>query len=242
MSGWKLFVHSVRMVMVNWPHAIRVSVPLIVCYVAGFLLIGDIMVQDLEPGVPPEDLGPIFGMVLLIVIGSIWTVVAWHRFVLLEEFPNAVPTFHGGRILSYIAISLLLALVIGVLSGVLLFVGALFGQAIPALMLGVTAIAMIFGIWVFYRLSPILPATAVGSTLTFRQAWEATAPLSTTVMIAAALTFAVSFVLSIVQGALTGMVPAIGLSSAIAANCFMTLIGASLLTTIYGVSIENREL
>ena len=38
------------------------------------------------------------------------------------------------------------------------------------------------------------------------------------------------------------MIPATALAANVATSCLVTLVGASLLTTIYGVAIEKREL
>lgn len=242
MLGWKLFSHSLRMVLVNWPHAIKISIPLIASYVIAFVLAGDAAVS----GFGSEDMQSISGAALLsiflIMIGTFWTVVAWHRFVLSEEYPAILPPFRFDRILAYLFSSILIGLLIGVFGGVLIGFSALVSGGFPPLFFLLGFVAFTLMIWAFYRLSPVLPAAALGTRMTMKEAWDATGVLSFGTLIAAALSFVFSVILSLIAELLATIIPATALASGVAASCIVTLVGASLLTTIYGVAIEKRAL
>lgn len=242
MLGWKLFSHSVRMVLVNWPHALKISVPLILCNVAAFLLAGQAILSGIDVANPGEGAGGLLLALPLILIGSLWTIVAWHRFILLEEYPKTIPPLRFGRILSYFGTSFVLGLLIGLLLMIGLGVGALIAGVAPILFVILTFVMTILGIWVFYRLSPVLPASAIEKPTTMREAWESTGAMSGATLIAAALTFVLSFVLAFASELLAVAIPATALASGVASNCLLTLVGASLLTTIYGVAVEKRAL
>ena len=242
MLGWKLFSHSLRMVLVNWPHALKISAPLIAAYVIGFLFAGEAVFMNFDPNNPETISGMALGFFLLILIATFWTVVAWHRFVLIEEYPAVLPPFHFDRILSYIFSSILLGLLVAVLGGILIGFSALIAAAVPALFLIISFAALILMIWAFYRLSPVLPAAALGTRMTMREAWDATGVLSFETLIAAAISFGFSLLLGLAAATLAAIIPPTALASSIAVNCVVTLVGASLLTTIYGVAIEKRTL
>ena len=240
----ELFKHSLRLVVGNWQTSLRLSSPLVVIMVLGLVLVGpDFFVQEPDPSGTATPSPTASLLQLLLAIAGLWVAVAWHRFILLEEYPaGAVPAFHGGRMLAYFWRALLMGLTIG-LGAVLLIIGVwlvLFWAPILAAL--VTIVIGIGTSWAFYRLSPVLPGVAVEKPLTMGQAWEATKPLSGAIL-ATMFLFVVSIVALIFVGALiAGLIPFLGGLLLLGVNWLYIMLGISILTTIYGISIENRSL
>lgn len=240
----ELFKHSLRLVVGNWQTSLRLSSPLVVIMVLGLVLVGpEFFVQEPDPSGRTE-VSPTSSLLqLLLAISALWVAVAWHRFILLEEYPTgAVPAFHGGRMLAYFWRALLMGLTVG-LGAVLIVTGVwlvLFWAAPLAVL--ITIVVGIGTSWAFYRLSPILPGAAIEQPLTMGQAWQATKPISGAIL-ATMFLFVVSIVVLVFAGALVaGVIPLLGGLVLLGINWLYIMLGISILTTIYGVSIENRSL
>jgi hypothetical protein len=115
------------------------------------------------------------------IIVGIWVAVAWHRYILLEEEPGALlPAWNGAAIWAYFKAGLMVGLILLVVllplmtvAGFLLVPLAGPSAASPPLLLGLIGFLVAFlpAIFIFYRLSPALPAAAIGRPLTLREAW-----------------------------------------------------------------------
>ena len=79
--GWKMFLHSVRMVLDNLGVALRLSLLLYLVQVVFTVFLftspggGDPMQQT------PAGAGEMFLLSLFAVVSSLWIAVGWHRFV-----------------------------------------------------------------------------------------------------------------------------------------------------------------
>lgn len=250
MKGLQIFAHSFRLVMNNLGMALRVS--LLLYLVQAALTV----VQFLNPptmqtvdGVtlPVMDPGVAFTIILMsiaAVVAGLWIAVAWHRFVLVEERPDGwLPQWHGSRTLAYLGRSLMIGIAVLVvvivtnllLGPVLQGLGA-FGHVLRLTILGT------LGTIVFLRLGVMLPAGTVDHRMTVAEAWTATKGESGTI-VGLALVAAVATVLVQVPtmlnddpGSMISMVYTIVL------NWFVTMIGISVLTTLYGHLIEGRPI
>ena len=244
MRGFALLLQSFRLIFGNLSQSLRLSSPLVAVLVAALLMFGpSYFIQDVDPtsanALPPSA----FLLQFLTLVVTMWVAVAWHRFVLLEEYPDGMlPAFHGGRMLAYFGYGVLLGLVVGAATLlVVVLVGlALFG--VPVLMIAAIMVVVIVSGWAFYRLSPILPAAAIGKTIRMKEAWAATKPLSGAIfgaMIVFVLTiFALAF-----GGALIGaVIPILGGLILLVLNWLYILLGVSFLTTLYGVAVEGRSI
>ncbi|SFL78830.1 hypothetical protein [Shimia aestuarii] len=238
----ELFKHSLRLVVGNWQTSLRLSTPLVVIMVLGLVLVGpEFFVQEPDPSGRTE-VSPTSGLLqLLLAVSALWVAVAWHRFILLEEYPTgAVPAFHGGRMLAYFWRALLMGLTVG-LGAVLIITGVwlvLFWAAPVAVL--ITIFVGIGTSWAFYRLSPILPGAAIEKPLKMGQAWQATKPLSGAIL-ATMFLFVVSIVVLVFAGALVaGVIPLLGGLVLLGINWLYIMLGISILTTIYGIAVEKR--
>ncbi|GAA6180753.1 hypothetical protein NBRC116594_21910 [Shimia sp. NS0008-38b] len=203
----------------------------------------DYFLMDFDPGNPNSPPASSLIFQLLTMIATLWVAVAWHRFVLLEEYPNGVvPTFYGGRILAYFGYGVLLGLVVGLAT---VFVAILVGGALfwaPILAIAAVVVVAIAGSWAFYRLSPILPACAIGNKIGMKEAWAATKPLSGSILGAMVVFVGTIFALALLGAFIGGLIPMLGGVLILAINWLYILLGISFLTTLYGVAVEDRPI
>lgn len=246
MTGWKIFSHSVFLLNHNLKDAVRISSPLIVMMVISMVMGGaDIAAGDVLN--PNAQASPNILLQLATGIAGLWVAVAWHRFVLLEERGGIVPTFHGRQMVSYFLVFLFITIalfVIGFSLGFCLgFLIALLGGTSTVFMPVLMIVLFIAFLWIFYRLSPMLPAAALGQRIGPKTAWNATAPISVSVLWAAILLI----IFMVVGGAAAVFIvmqvsALIGILTLGVVQWAATMAGISILTTIYGVAVEGREI
>jgi len=176
-------------------------------------------------------------------VAGTWVAVAWHRYVLLEETSGPVPPFHGKRMLAYFFTALGIGLAVGLVAGLVIgLVGLLTFNLMPLFFVAVFVI-LVGAIWVFYRLSPLLPAAAIGESLGVKAAWAATAQISGAVLVAV-LILAISAIgigLVIVFG-LFPISISLGMAMIAVLQWAYSMVGISILTTVYGISVQGRSL
>ncbi|WP_246044032.1 hypothetical protein [Ruegeria sediminis] len=252
--GWSIFAHSVRMVFGNLKQVLQITVgPSLVAtvlIVGIFLALGipleafDETAEGLPPGVSPGTFF-LFLALLLVIIWTVmfWIAVAWHRFILLEEYPTGIfPEFRFDRILAYFGRGLMLGVLalIGFLPlGLLL---AAIGEQSVGLSVILTIAYAAFLIICFLRLAIILPSAAVGQHLTLAQAWNSTAGTAGALGVLIIVSVLFQFVVQLVSAALM-IVPVLGVLVVLfATTLVLPLINVSILTTMYGVFVEGREL
>ncbi|MBE9635957.1 hypothetical protein [Salipiger mangrovisoli] len=244
MKGWRIFLHSLRMVIDNIGTALRVSLVLYLVQVASQIATYLHPSDTGADGMPVPMIGvPALALMVLAVLASLWIAVAWHRFVLTGEEPRGwLPQWHGGEILGYFGRSILIGLVIFLGMMVSAIPVALVGAAVPGL-----APILVFGLvglggYLFFRLGLILPAAALGEKLTLKQAWRATSDDDGAV---------VTLALLVIGGSLLVELPAliddsagsiVNLVYGLVINWFATMIGISVLTSLYGHFVEKRPL
>ena len=192
----------------------------------------------------------IFAMFLVAMVFLAWIAISWHRFILLEEYPSGwVPPFRWEEIKSYVWKLIVLSFVFMILTLIpALVIGfalsaADASDAIGASILIIAIIAIIglpIFIWISFRLSSVLPASAIGEPMGIGEAWRATATHSGTIFWFGLVYLGVSIVIQIVISIL-GLIPILGLLVAIFGSWFTTILGFSALTTVYGVAVQGRE-
>ncbi|MDX1743297.1 MAG: hypothetical protein R3186_06855 [Ruegeria sp.] len=254
MLGWKIFAHSLRMVFGNiiqvlqitvGPALIATAVIVSLVFVLGVPLDAfDESSGDLPPGF---SFGAFFAFTLLmVVVMSIvifWIAVSWHRFILLEEYPSGIfPPFRMDLILAYLGRVLMLVLIMFVGYIPIAIVFAVLGQSLVAVSIVVTVVYSVFLLISFYRLSIILPAAAIGKPITLGEAWSQTVGAGADIIFLVIV--AVLFQL-LVQLAFTmlAVIPVLGvLLSVFFGMLILPMVNVSILTTLYGVFVEKREL
>lgn len=252
--SFRIFMHALRMVFGDLLTVLKVSLPVIIVIVVGVVFflsqIETMMMQARMPGMGmPSGIGGLFGFFLLYLIAMIWMAVSWHRYCLLAEYPGAVlPNFHGDRILAYIGKSVLLFIVFFIVGMVGSFViGGIMaagrGSGVMAALGGALGlVGVIFLMIAFYRLSLILPAAAIGQPLGLGEAWNATRNMTMTIVGVVIIAFLFFLIVNLVVMAITMVIPPLGAVSQIVLTWLQTVIGLSILTTIYGVAVEGRDI
>jgi hypothetical protein len=246
-------MHSVQLVLGDWRNALKVTGVLYLIYAIPALVLGLLFPQPL-PGQGAEQaaaaalsfapVGIIVGLLLAVVY--IWLAVTWHRYILLDEVPTGqLPVFHRDRIVAYAINAILLALI---MFAVFIVVGAVLS---PLLFLGwlgaiiASIVILAIGLVIDYRLGLVLPARAVGQTLSFGDAWAATKGQSGTILVLAIVS-ALAAVLIDVPAMILGLLPGIGVALALlwtlATGWVKVVVGVSILTTLYGVYVEKRSI
>lgn len=257
MLAARIFAHSVRQVAGNLLPALRVSVAPTALQYAAILLIVRVALPDaaaleaaMRAGHPP--LGGMLAISLVSIFCGSWIAVAWHRFVLLGERPVGwVPRLHGERMLVYFGRSLLIGLMIALLElalGVpLLFLTGMVGavaRPVAAVGFAVGLVALIAAlVTVGFRLSPMLPAAALGAASGPRIAWSATRGHGGTLLAIAVAFLAAAFAVLLVEALFSRLGLGIfALAWQVVAGWALTLVLLSLFTTVYGHFVEGRPL
>jgi hypothetical protein len=243
MLGWQIFKHSVSMVLRNFGKALHIwAVPWVI---AGVIVFGLALAFGLTFEEQPQDGALILvGLVALVVFiaAALWVAVAWHRYILLEDAPKGIlPPLHQDRILAYLGKGFILFLLFLVAAAIVFGIIAALAVVIPALavVLGVAVgLAMIV---VFYRLSVILPAAALGEPLSLSRALEETRGSTGTIVVIAVCMVLLQLVLQGIVMILS-FIPLVGIVVSLAVTMFTTMLGISILTTLYGYYIEKRDL
>jgi hypothetical protein len=194
-------------------------------------------------------------MTLLNALAFASIAVNWHRYVLLDEVPQGAQRLRlDDTAWRYFGNTLLIFLIIFGLGFAVTLVLALLGAALGTAAVIVTSAAFaavgLIGLSMFYRLGIKLPAVALGrSDFGFRDAWRMTVGNGWQVLglallyLATALAAAIPvWIVSMVIG-LVGGLPALALIVAVQtlASWLLTILGVTLLTSLYGFFVEGRD-
>ncbi len=256
MKGLDIFLHSLKQVLGNLPGAIKVSaLPYGVQFVVTFLLTRpDRMAAMMSDPMAMMQGGPSMIARLLslvvVIVTSVWMAVAWHRFVLKNEIPAGfVPAFDQNRLIAYFVRALLIGLVCMGLGIVLGFIAGLVAFAVAYVTGAYIISLLIFMVLVYfpifvvgYRLATALPAMAVDQAASFTAGWDATRGQIETFIGLGLISVAAMFASAIVGLYILGGIMPLFILWTIVFNWLATMVGLSILTTLYGHYIEKREL
>lgn len=253
MKGLRIFTHSVKLVFGNFGMALRISG---VLYLGGGLLmflavvVGYVRLE--QAGLAGKG-APWGWLILGVAIFSfcfLWIAVTWHRYILLNEVPTGlVPRFNGGAILAYFGRGLLVSIAVLLTGLVVGFAGVVCtGIATHLFPAGAGMLVMIVpGVLFFtvillvaYRLAPMLPAAALRADLPMAEAWRRTSGNWGSLLILALVSALFNVVLEIPQRFLLPNMA--GAVWSVLTVWVETMVGVSILTTLYGHFVEGREL
>ncbi|MEX0301832.1 MAG: hypothetical protein AB3N24_05365 [Leisingera sp.] len=254
MKSWALFSHSVGMLVRNFGDLLRVFlVPtLLIVAVCGMFLKVTGLLDVLQWGVmtPLQESsglgGPLFLVVLLSLLIGMWSVVAWHRFVLLEELPQGwVPHLRSERVMAYFGRSfqillVLFCMMLPILLVVLFVLMALSG-AEPVVLEVISLPIAILVTYLVLRLSVILPAAALGVDMGLRDVWRYTGNSFGDILGLAAILVAAQYVAEFTINSLAAT-PSLSVSVSIILSAALALLNISILTTLYGHYVEDRPI
>jgi hypothetical protein len=251
MKGWHIFLHSLLQVTGNLTGAIKVSaLPYLVQFAVTGLVFGfGANALDPENLVQGDISGTEFWLsaslaFVIALFTGFWIAVAWHRFVLLgEDASGYLPVLKSDRIWAYCVRSLGLFLVL-IAASIIIFIPATLLFGITENLVGPSIISGLFPLLfmipvfvVLYRVSGSLPGAALGSGVDFWAGWNATKGANLDKLVLVLIFFGVSIVLDWL-----GMIPVIGIAVQFIGGWLVLMVGASVLTTIYGHYIEGRDL
>ena len=256
MQGIAILMHSIRQVFGNMGAALRISGLLYIVQMGVFLALG-IAVLGSQADMQAMMMAGAFpwgrfalAMIVALVTG-LWIAVAWHRYVLLEENPgSALPALHTDRMLAYFGRGLLIAIVmvvaailIGIVVGLVIipFAGNPDSPNVIVLLIVPIVVNAII-LLIFYRLSPILPAAALGQNLSFGNAWNSTRGASGAFIVLGLITAAFSIGAAYLGERLLGGLPILLMAWQFVTTWVTLMVGVSILTTIFGHYVEKRAL
>ena len=257
MKGLDIFLHSLKQVLGNLSGAIQVSaIPYAIQFVAAFVLTRPDKTASMagDPMAMMQNQPSIVAVLLSLLVTiatSVWIAVAWHRFVLKNEVPSGfVPPIHADRMLGYFLRALGIGLICIVLFLLLGFVAGLIGGAIAyatgsILVTSIfVAVIVYFPIFVVtYRLSTSLPAPAVADGAgPFMAGWEATKGDTGTFIVLSVISAAILFANGFLSLYVFGGSMVLFLIWTLVFNWLATMVGLSILTTLYSHYVEKREL
>lgn len=258
MRGWQIFTHSAGLVFRNLDAAFRISLVPYLAHVAAqvYLFLNPDLVAPPDAG---TDIGATMGGALPHVeplqyaiflclqfaagIASLWIAVSWHRYVLLEELADGpVQPFRGDLVLGYFGRSVLIALLLVVALFTLAIPAGLLMTALPGAMLPLLLAMVSAVLYVFLRLGVILPAGTVGRRLTLHNAWQATASESGAIFALSVIAVLAMFFIAIPNIVAGEGMSLLSLLYGLAGGWVINMVGASLLTSLYGICVEGRTI
>ena len=254
-KGFKLFRHSLGMVTGNLKDALRVTglpylaiVAIMLMFPAQYGLLPVANEQDIAFG------GGFLLSMIAYLCAYLWMAVLWHRYILNGERPKRfVPRWNGANILAYFGRTLLItlcllpfSLVFGIaMSGLPFLVDALPLWLTMTVLVGGAPLFLLVLFAVIGRLSVILPAAAIGKSVSLGQAWKATKGSTTAIAVMNVLLILLLIIPLMLPPLIVAIVPALTILGAVltcALDWFVTLLFVSFMTTLYGHYVEGREL
>jgi hypothetical protein len=254
MQAWKIITHSVRQVFGNFGPAIRLSAVLYVVQwgiVLGLNAVFGAKLAVAGTGDAAEltAMKALFGPALLsfavLLLADIWIAVAWHRYVLKgEQSRSLVPVFAGRRMLAYLGAMVLLFLVFGMLAAGTVLLASLAARLFGAgvLLNLVPVVFLILGGGLMLRLSTVLAGFALEPGHRLTEGWQATRGHSLDFFLLALIVGVTINIVQNVTAALLSGVPLVLLVVSFLLQWVITMVGVSILTTLYGHYIEKRAL
>lgn len=249
MKGWQIFRHSFNLVMANLEQAFRLSLVLylVQSIYTVYSFLNPTETVDFEgtelPVMSPDTILPTIVLGTLAVIASLWIAVAWHRYALTGESTSGwLPSFHGNAVMGYLGRSILIGVLIVLGMMVLSIPVGIISIGLPALS-GIMSLILIgAAAYLFFRLGVMLPAAALGEKLTLGDTWDATKGQSSTILVLALIVVGASIVIQLPSWFNDDPRSVINVVYSLVVNWFATIIGISVLTTLYGHFVENRPI
>ena len=252
--AFQIIRHAFRMVFGNMREALKVSVGpyliLAVIFLIAVAMIGETggMVDRSTPMGGAEPMQPMAALIILILVPVLlfivsWVAVAWHRFILLEEYPGLLPQMADRPISAYAGRSILYGFVITLAAFPLVFLAIpllMAGDGIASTFLFIAITGFMTFLWL--RIAIALPAVAVGKPISMGDAWRVSKGMSGTIFGVAFLLMGINGLATVLTAQVSAILPIIGFALDIALQWTVLMLGVSILTTFYGHLIEGRDL
>ncbi|WP_411351815.1 hypothetical protein PNH50_17730 [Leisingera aquaemixtae] len=251
MKGWSIFSHSVSMVLRNFQAAIQIFlVPTLLVFAVVFAVVYAVFQSGIIPvgqavnmplgSVSTGFLLQMAAVWVVVMLISIWGVVAWHRYVLLEEVPEGwIPRLHTSNILIYFLRAVQLAIVSVISLIAVAFIGSAFAEAAGYFGVAILIVLFIAVALFLSRLLVILPAAAVGRAISLSDALEATKGAVPALFLLGVCVFLAQLVVELALSAVAG-IPVFSLVLQLGFAVILSLLNVSIMTTLYGHYVEGR--
>lgn len=237
MTGLQIIISAITDVRRNFYEALAVSGLLWISVMAlQVVILGGIPADATAEDVMREHSGSLAFLNLVTFFVSVWIAVAWHRFILLGERPKgALPRVHLSQMLGYLWMTIQIMLVAGVVGMVVGLVGVLIVGPTSILILMV----LVPVIYVFYRISPMLPTAALGQRLSMADAWKSTQSIQGPVFSAGLFATVGGFFITAIGAAMPGFL--LGLLGSLITGWLVVIVGVSVVSTIYRLAVEGGD-
>lgn len=249
----RIFTHSFAMVFRDLNATLRATYVGIAMIAAGVVMLivavpedfGGLMAQTETINVAQDaNVLMMLAGFFLIGIGYLTMIAAWHRYVLLpanERKGGFTPS--AGIVLGYLGRSILLGLLVGLLAIPVLIPVGIVGTATGSVLAGSIVAIPLFALlgWVLFRLSLILPACTIGHNMKLKDSWQATAPFARTILGLVVLLVLINFAFELATSVLP-LTSIVGGLISVVVSVLYALVSASILTTMYGVAVEGRQI
>ncbi|KAB7613738.1 hypothetical protein F9L33_10215 [Amylibacter sp. SFDW26] len=247
----QILLHSYRMIADNLSDVIRITfVPwlaiLALLFASNNVRFGTMFPEPMDITNLSDETTEAFLITLAILIVTLcvylWVIVGWHRFILLGEGPNRFfPNWHGDQNIAYFLSSLMifLTMIIPMLifGAIVASIGISGGYTVFFIM------SFLFSLFIWFigtRISLVLPAAAIGTPMKISESWEATEGENMTIFKLALMLSAITAIVGLLVKAIAFNI--VGILLAQLLNGLLGLYSVSIITTLYGVLIEKREL
>lgn len=251
MRGWKFFTHSAGLVFRNFDAALRISLLPFGAHILSQAWLAwhpELVAMPAElggelPQVEPLTYTIFFVLQIASLVSSLWIAVAWHRYVLTEEMGQGwVPVFRGDLVLGYLGRSVLLGLLMLLALVTAAIPAGILMQSMPAATIPLLLACLYAALYLFFRLGVILPAGAVGQRITLQAAWQATGREQGAILGLALVVVGVMSVMFILSIVMQSMSPPVAGIFGLIFGWVATMVGASLLTSLFGICVEQRSI
>jgi len=255
MVGFAALKHALRMMFYDLPMTLRLTMlPLLLVY-AVTIASSRLVIGALGPGLAisfatgfavfdapqTETILALLVIVVVIVIALSWAAISWHRYSLLAERPTSIlPPLNRALLLAYVVgvirvtlITIAWAIPLAAILVALTFVASPFSPVVEV----VTVVGMVLLMAQILRYSLILPAAALGQPMRLSEAASASRSHLSLFLFVSVLTFVIGYV----GEEIVSVLDFAGILSFLF-DWFNFALSLSLLTTLYGLCVEKREL
>ena len=249
--------HAITSVRNNIAYAFRISWPwysvLVPIGIAAGLLVDYVTGGNAEAH--PEAAAPIYLILVIINLLAFSSIaVNWHRYILLDEVPQGSELFRlDDKTWRYFGNVLLITLIMVVTSLLmvfpLVFISSFLNAPLVLAFIIMAAILCLIGI-LFFRLSVKLPSIALGRRdFPLSHAWAATTANNLSLLLIFLFEIAVLIgalaVMLLVLFVVTSISPMLGVVVGVILQLLMnwifTIFGITILTSLYGFFVEDRD-
>jgi hypothetical protein len=244
MQALRILLHALRQVFGNFRQALLLSVlPLLIA-----VSIVAVVIMKGQYWAKPSGAGfwiSLAAMALTYAFTFVWLAVRWHRFILLNDHKNLLVPPPGPAMGHYVGVALLTAIILA--PAVLVMTGIMYA----VFQGGGGALTVLVGLVLSYLfcalmliLATALPGAAIGAARPIQRAWHGLEPAAGSVLVLTLIGIVSYEIIEALTAALLGVEPLKIVAPILfgVIQWLTTLVGLSVLTTLWGHYVEGRPL